>query len=225
MVYILYIYVLFSAYCSFLICLDQDGRAASAVLVSAMFCFCHLFNNPVSAIQLLNAKRPGIGLWPSHRRWGYLQEMGIKQLNTNQAVKLFFYDFVFRYIAYICDLVSDKPAQPHCKPIVIKSATISPMPCFNKQRNGCRPFCEVLIGETRIFSTMQDYERMKWVTVYSVSGFLDHFGFIYSLMGGGGAVAHQRLRQSPYSVKLHITPSYRLFTRKRLLIRESRAAI
>ncbi|KAG9469810.1 hypothetical protein GDO78_019611 [Eleutherodactylus coqui] len=111
----------------------MDGRAASAVLVSAMFCFSHLFTNPVSAIQLLNAKRPGIGLWPSHRR----------------------------YIGYICDLVSDKPAHPHCKPLVIKSATISPVPCFNKQRNGCRPFCEVLIGETRIFSTMQDYERMK----------------------------------------------------------------
>ncbi|XP_056388811.1 putative tyrosine-protein phosphatase auxilin isoform X2 [Hyla sarda] len=111
----------------------MDGRAASAVLVSAMFCFCHLFNNPVPAIQLLNSKRPGIGLWPSHRR----------------------------YIGYICDLVSDKPTHPHCKPIVIKSATISPVPCFNKQRNGCRPFCEVLIGETRIFSTIQDYERMK----------------------------------------------------------------
>ncbi|CAH2310934.1 tyrosine- phosphatase auxilin isoform X1 [Pelobates cultripes] len=111
----------------------MDGRTASAVLVSAVFCFCHLFSNPISAIQLLNAKRPGIGLWPSHRR----------------------------YIGYICDLVSDKPTQPHCKPILIKSATISPIPCFNKQRNGCRPFCEVLIGETRIFSTMQDYERMK----------------------------------------------------------------
>ncbi|MEE6494920.1 hypothetical protein FKM82_001898 [Ascaphus truei] len=111
----------------------MDGRAASAVLVSAMFCFCHLFSNPVPAIQLLNAKRPGIGLWPSHRR----------------------------YIGYICDLVSDKPADPHCKPIVIKSVTISPVPCFNKQRNGCRPFCEILIGETKIFSTAQDYERMK----------------------------------------------------------------
>ncbi|XP_075037930.1 auxilin isoform X2 [Mixophyes fleayi] len=111
----------------------MDGRTASAVLVSAMFCFCHLFSNPVSAIQLLNSKRPGIGLWPSHRR----------------------------YIGYICDLVSEKPVHPHCKPIVIKSATISPVPCFNKQRNGCRPFCEVLIGETRLFSTMLDYERMK----------------------------------------------------------------
>ncbi|OXB66634.1 hypothetical protein ASZ78_013893 [Callipepla squamata] len=45
-----------------------DGRAASAVLVSAMFCFCHLFSNPGPAMQLLNTKRPGIVLWPSHRR-------------------------------------------------------------------------------------------------------------------------------------------------------------
>ncbi|XP_030062463.1 auxilin [Microcaecilia unicolor] len=111
----------------------MDGRAASAVLVSAMFCFCHLFSNPVPAIQLLNSKRPGIGLWPSHRR----------------------------YIGYICDLTTDKPIQPHCKPINIKSVIISPVPFFNKQRTGCRPFCDILIGETKIFSTAQDYERMK----------------------------------------------------------------
>nr|XP_033772683.1 putative tyrosine-protein phosphatase auxilin isoform X2 [Geotrypetes seraphini] len=111
----------------------MDGRAASAVLVSAMFCFCHLFSNPVPAIQLLNSKRPGIGLWPSHRR----------------------------YIGYICDLTTDKPIHPHCKPINIKSVIISPVPFFNKQRTGCRPFCDILIGETKIFSTAQDYERMK----------------------------------------------------------------
>ena len=46
----------------------QDGRALSGVLVCAMFCFCHLFANPVPAMQLLSAKRPGSGLWPSHRR-------------------------------------------------------------------------------------------------------------------------------------------------------------
>ncbi|XP_025068326.1 putative tyrosine-protein phosphatase auxilin isoform X2 [Alligator sinensis] len=111
----------------------MDGRAASAVLVSAMFCFCHLFSNPVPAVQLLNSKRPGIVLWPSHRR----------------------------YLGYICDLIADKPIHPHCKPLTIKSVTLSPVPCFNKQRNGCRPFCDILIGETRIFTTSQEYERMK----------------------------------------------------------------
>uniref|UniRef100_A0A670ZXE3 Auxilin n=1 Tax=Pseudonaja textilis TaxID=8673 RepID=A0A670ZXE3_PSETE len=111
----------------------MDGRVASAVLVSAMFCFCHLFSNPASAVQLLNSKRPGVVLWPSHRR----------------------------YLGYICDLIADKPVQPHCKPITIKSVLLSPVPCFNKQRNGCRPFCDILIGETRIFTTSLEYERMK----------------------------------------------------------------
>uniref|UniRef100_A0A674HN08 Putative tyrosine-protein phosphatase auxilin n=1 Tax=Taeniopygia guttata TaxID=59729 RepID=A0A674HN08_TAEGU len=112
---------------------NRDGRAASAVLVSAMFCFCHLFSHPGPAVQLLNTKRPGIILWPSHRR----------------------------YIGYICDLIADKPVIPHCKPLTIKSVTLSPVPCFNKQRNGCRPFCDILSGETRILTTSQEYERMK----------------------------------------------------------------
>uniref|UniRef100_A0A8D0H6S7 Auxilin n=1 Tax=Sphenodon punctatus TaxID=8508 RepID=A0A8D0H6S7_SPHPU len=111
----------------------MDGRAASAVLVSAMFCFCHLFSNPVPAVQLLNSKRPGIVLWPSHKR----------------------------YLGYVCDLIADKPVHPHCKPLTIKSVILSPVPCFNKQRTGCRPFCDILIGETRIFTTSQEYEKMK----------------------------------------------------------------
>lgn len=52
----------------------QDGRAASAVLVSAMFCFCHLFSHPGPAVQLLNTKRPGIVLWPSHRRYSIVAQ-------------------------------------------------------------------------------------------------------------------------------------------------------
>ncbi|KAK2835247.1 hypothetical protein Q5P01_015731 [Channa striata] len=111
----------------------SDGRAPSGVLVCAMFCFCHLFNNPVPAMQLLSAKRPGSGLWPSHRR----------------------------YIGYVCSMVSEKPSLPHSKPLVIKSLTMSPVPCFNKQRSGCRPFCDVLLGETKIFTTAQEYERMR----------------------------------------------------------------
>ncbi|KAM8745174.1 auxilin isoform 2-T2 [Acanthopagrus schlegelii] len=111
----------------------SDGRAPSGVLVCAMFCFCHLFNNPIPAMQLLSAKRPGSGLWPSHRR----------------------------YIGYVCSMVSEKPSLPHSKPLVIKGLTITPVPCFNKQRSGCRPFCDVLLGETKIFTTAQEYERMR----------------------------------------------------------------
>ncbi|OXB66633.1 hypothetical protein ASZ78_013892 [Callipepla squamata] len=68
---------------------------------------------------------------------------------------------ICRYIGYICDLIADKPIIPHCKPLTIKSVTLSPVPCFNKQRNGCRPFCDILSGETRILTTSQEYERMK----------------------------------------------------------------
>ncbi|XP_038650395.1 putative tyrosine-protein phosphatase auxilin isoform X1 [Scyliorhinus canicula] len=110
-----------------------DGCPGSAILVCGMFCFCHLFSCPVPAIQLFNTKKPGPALWPSHRR----------------------------YIGYICEMVSEKPTLPHCKPLIIKTVTVSPVPCFNKQRNGCRPFFEVFIGETKIFTTAQDYDKMR----------------------------------------------------------------
>ncbi|XP_060723587.1 putative tyrosine-protein phosphatase auxilin isoform X2 [Tachysurus vachellii] len=116
----------------------SDGRGPSGVLVCAMFCFCHLFTNPVPAMQLLNTKRPGPGLWPSHRR----------------------------YVGYVCSMVSEKPTLPHSKPLVIKAVTMNPIPCFNKQRSGCRPFCDVLNGETKIFSTAQEYERMREYRVH-----------------------------------------------------------
>ncbi|KAG3283332.1 DnaJ heat shock protein family (Hsp40) member C6 [Ictidomys tridecemlineatus] len=110
-----------------------DGRAASSILVGAMFIFCNLYSTPGPAIRLLYAKRPGIGLSPSHRR----------------------------YLGYMCDLLADKPYHPHFKPLTIKSITVSPVPFFNKQRNGCRPYCDVLIGETKIYTTCTDFERMK----------------------------------------------------------------
>ncbi|XP_060775902.1 putative tyrosine-protein phosphatase auxilin isoform X3 [Neoarius graeffei] len=116
----------------------SNGRGPSGVLVCAMFCFCHLFANPGPAMQLLSAKRPGSGLWPSHRR----------------------------YVGYVCSMVSEKPTLPHSKPLIIKAVTMNPIPCFNKQRSGCRPFCDVLIGETKIFSTAQEYERMREYRVH-----------------------------------------------------------
>lgn len=69
--------------------------------------------------------------------------------------------FSSRYIGYVCSMVSEKPSLPHSKPLTIKALTVSPVPCFNKQRSGCRPFCDILIGETKIFTTAQEYERMR----------------------------------------------------------------
>ena len=58
-------------------------------------------------------------------------------------------------------MVSEKPLIPHFKPLIIKAVTVSPVPCFNKQRSGCRPFCEVYVGDERVATTSQEYDRMK----------------------------------------------------------------
>ena len=82
----------------------------------------------------------------SHLTWALLSSLPLLSL---------------RYIGYVCSMVSEKPLIPHFKPLIIKAVTVSPVPCFNKQRSGCRPFCDILLGETKIFSTSQDYERMR----------------------------------------------------------------
>ena len=66
-----------------------------------------------------------------------------------------------RYIEYMCDMMAEEPITPHSKPIVIHSITMTPVPLFNKQRNGCRPFCEVYVGDQRVLTTSQEYDRMR----------------------------------------------------------------
>lgn len=68
-----------------------------------------------------------------------------------------------RYIEYMCDMMAEEPIVPHCKPIIIRSIVMTPVPLFNKQRNGCRPFCEVYVGDERVLTTSQEYDRMKSV--------------------------------------------------------------
>ena len=66
-----------------------------------------------------------------------------------------------RYIEYVCDMVAEEPITPHSKPMLVKSVVMTPVPLFSKQRNGCRPFCEIYVGEERITTTSQEYDRMK----------------------------------------------------------------
>lgn len=63
----------------------------------------------------------------------------------------------------MCDMMAEEPIVPHCKPIIIRSIVMTPVPLFNKQRNGCRPFCEVYVGDERVLTTSQEYDRMKSV--------------------------------------------------------------
>ncbi|XP_051548600.1 cyclin-G-associated kinase-like isoform X2 [Myxocyprinus asiaticus] len=110
-----------------------DGRAASAVMVCSFLCFCRLFSTAEAAVYMFSMKRCPPGISPSHKR----------------------------YIEYMCDMMAEEPLIPHSKPITIHSILMTPVPLFNKQRNVCRPFCEVYVGEERITTTSQEYDRMK----------------------------------------------------------------
>ncbi|XP_077417435.1 cyclin-G-associated kinase [Vanacampus margaritifer] len=110
-----------------------DGRAASAVAVCSFLCFCRLFTTAEAAVYMFSMKRCPPGIAPSHKR----------------------------YIEYMCDMMAEEPITPHCKPVVIRAITMTPVPLFNKQRNGCRPFCEVYVGDERVLTTSQEYDRMK----------------------------------------------------------------
>uniref|UniRef100_A0A3Q4I4C3 C2 tensin-type domain-containing protein n=1 Tax=Neolamprologus brichardi TaxID=32507 RepID=A0A3Q4I4C3_NEOBR len=99
-----------------------DGRAASAVAVCSFLCFCRLFTTAEAAVYMFSMKRCPPGIAPSHKR----------------------------YIEYMCDMMAEEPIIPHSKPVVIRSIIMTPVPLFNKQRNGCRPFCEVYVGDERM---------------------------------------------------------------------------
>lgn len=80
----------------------------------------------------------------------------------NSRICFFEYLFVFdRYIEYMCDMMAEEPIIPHSKPILVKSIIMTPVPLFSKQRNGCRPFCEVYVGDERVTTTSQEYDKMK----------------------------------------------------------------
>ncbi|XP_016051333.1 PREDICTED: cyclin-G-associated kinase isoform X3 [Miniopterus natalensis] len=111
----------------------MDGRAASAVAVCSFLCFCRLFSTAEAAVYMFSMKRCPPGIWPSHKR----------------------------YIEYMCDMVAEEPIMPHSKPILVRAVVMTPVPLFNKQRSGCRPFCEVYVGDERVATTSQEYDKMK----------------------------------------------------------------
>nr|CAB3248083.1 cyclin-G-associated kinase [Phallusia mammillata] len=116
-----------------------DGKAQSAVVVSAVLVLCGLFTTAEAALFMFSIKRGPPGIMPSYRR----------------------------YIEYICNMASpEKPLSgeveyPHACHVTIKRVEMSPVPLFNRARSGCKPFCEVNVGETRVVSTSSDFESMR----------------------------------------------------------------
>lgn len=110
-----------------------DGKSSSATVAAAFLVFCRLFDGPQQALAMFSKKRSTPEVTSSQRR----------------------------YIEYISEMVADEPYRPHTKAVIINSITMVPVPLFNKMKNGCTPFVEVYVGEDRILTTSQEYEKMK----------------------------------------------------------------
>ncbi|XP_060080705.1 cyclin-G-associated kinase-like [Ylistrum balloti] len=110
-----------------------DGKASSATVVGAFLVFTRLFESSQQAMHMFTSRRSAPGASPAQRR----------------------------YIEYISEIVGDPPTLPHNKAVMFKSLSMSPIPLFSKMRNGCRPFVEIYVGEDRILTTSQEYEKMR----------------------------------------------------------------
>ena len=132
-----------------------DGKASSAVVVVALFLYTRLFPTIDEGLQMFAVKRCPPGL------------------NASQ----------YRCLNYYKGLLAEPPVWPHHKPVTFTMLTISPVPLFTKNRDGCRPYIEILQGDQRLLSTLSDYERMRVYrssdekVIYKVKSYTD---FTYS---------------------------------------------
>ncbi|MEQ2191790.1 hypothetical protein XENOCAPTIV_002596, partial [Xenoophorus captivus] len=77
-----------------------------------------------AAVYMFSMKRCPPGISPSHKRY----ETQLAENVCRFALKL--------YIEYMCDMMAEEPIIPHSKPVIIHSIIMTPVPLFNKQRNG-----------------------------------------------------------------------------------------
>lgn len=119
----------------------NDGRQQSALAVCALFIMCTVFTKAEDALYFFNSKRSIPEISASCRR--YLQ-----------------------YVKQVCDrLRSDDPTATH--PIMhdyqvrVDRLLMTPVPLFNRQRSGCRPYVEVHVADKRLATTCGDYETIR----------------------------------------------------------------
>ncbi|XP_065572360.1 cyclin-G-associated kinase-like isoform X2 [Artemia franciscana] len=115
----------------------MDGKANSAVIITALVLYCHLISSIDDALQFFAVKRTPPGLCASQ----------------------------IRYLHYFTDILRDPPLIPHLKPVTLVSLVLQPIPAFTKARDGCRPFVEVFEADNRILCSLQEYERMRLFSV------------------------------------------------------------
>ncbi|KAL7059612.1 hypothetical protein AAHC03_013379 [Spirometra sp. Aus1] len=110
-----------------------DGRQLSAILVCCLLCFCNVFDTALQAIDLFVSKRGPISLTAAQ----------------------------IRYIDYVAGVVASPPRLPHNHPLLLFSITLSPVPTFNRLKNGCRPYVDVVQNGKKVYSSMTDYASLR----------------------------------------------------------------
>ncbi|XP_055639896.1 cyclin-G-associated kinase [Toxorhynchites rutilus septentrionalis] len=111
----------------------DSGKALAATMVCALLVYSQLVTEPEDAMQIFAVKRTPPGMRASE----------------------------LRYLYYLGDVVRSVPHLPHYNPVTLVSITASPIPRMTKARDGCRVYIEVASGDRIVFSTLQEYERMR----------------------------------------------------------------
>lgn len=111
----------------------DGGKALAATMVCALLVYSGLCAEPEDAMQIFAVKRT-----PPNMRASEL-----------------------RYLYYLGDVVRSVPHLPHYNPVTLVSVTLNPVPRMTKARDGCRIYIEVASGDRILFSTLQEYERMR----------------------------------------------------------------
>uniref|UniRef100_A0A1B0GPQ5 non-specific serine/threonine protein kinase n=1 Tax=Phlebotomus papatasi TaxID=29031 RepID=A0A1B0GPQ5_PHLPP len=111
----------------------DSGKATAATMVGGLLIYASLVKEPEDAMQIFAVKRT-----PPNMRASEL-----------------------RYLYYLGDILRSTPHFPHFKPVTLVSLTVSPVPRMTKARDGCRMYLEVTCHDRIVFSTIQEYEKMR----------------------------------------------------------------
>ena len=111
----------------------MEGKDSSAVVITALFLYTQLFRSIDECLQMFAVKRCPAGLSASQ----------------------------YRYLNYYQGLLGDSPVFPHHNPVTLATITLSPVPLFTKNRDGCRPYAEIYQGDKLLLCTLTEYERMR----------------------------------------------------------------
>jgi cyclin G-associated kinase len=116
---------------------DNDGKSISALIACSFFILTGCFDQLDSPLSLFAVKRCGHNLSQSQ----------------------------LRYLKYVLQLSIDPSFLPLKNEFNLNTITLSSVPMFNRNKNGCTPYIEVYMKEQRIFTNYQEYDLLKKYTL------------------------------------------------------------